>query len=287
MPAYLVPILGALVFGILGVAIGYFLRKTLAEGKLNHAEELAKNIIIDAEREAENNKRDILFQAKEEIHKLRDTVQQESDARKNELQRYEDRLNSKEDLLQSKSATLEKKESQIFDQQARIQEKEDLIDELVDKKSEEIQRISGLSKEEAKQILLNELENELTQESAVKIREYERYVKDESKKIAQDVIVHAIQRIAADEVAESTVSVVNLPNDEMKGRIIGREGRNIRAIEALTGVDLIIDDTPEAVVVSSFNPIRREIARLALEKLVLDGRIHPTRIEDTVEKARK
>ena len=287
MPAYLVPFIGALVIGILGVAIGYFLRKSLAEGKLNHAEELAKNIIIDAEREAENNKRDILFQAKEEIHKLRDTVQQESDARKIELQRYEDRLNSKEDLLQSKSATLEKKESQIFDQQTRIQEKEDLIDELVNKKSEEIQRISGLSKEEAKQILLNELENELTQESAVKIREYEHYVKDESKKIAQDVIVHAIQRIAADEVAESTVSVVNLPNDEMKGRIIGREGRNIRAIEALTGVDLIIDDTPEAVVVSSFNPIRREIARLALEKLVLDGRIHPTRIEDTVEKARQ
>ena len=228
MPAYLVPIIGALVIGILGVAIGYFIRKSSAEGKINRAEELAKNIIIEAEREAENNKRDILFQAKEEIHKLRDTVQQESDARKSELQRYEDRLNSKEDLLQSKSATLEKKESQIFDQQNRIQEKEDLIDELVEKKSEEIQRISGLSKEEAKQILLNELENELTQESAVKIREYERHIKDESKKIAQDVIVHAIQRIAADEVAETTVSVVNLPNDEMKGRIIGREGRNIR-----------------------------------------------------------
>lgn len=286
MPAY-ISIIVALFIGILGVAIGYFIRRNIAEGKLKRAEELAKNIIIDAERDAENNKRDILFQAKEEIHKLRDTVQQENDARKSELQRFEDRLISKEDLLQSKSATLEKKESQILEQKTRIQEKEDSVDALIEKKSEEIQRISGLSKEEAKQILLNQLDNELTQESALKIREYERQIKDDSKKIAQDIIVHSIQRLAADEVAEATVSVVALPNEEMKGRIIGREGRNIRAIEALTGVDLIIDDTPEAVVVSSFNPIRREVARLALEKLVLDGRIHPTRIEDTVEKARQ
>ncbi|MDD7362993.1 MAG: ribonuclease Y [Peptoniphilus sp.] len=287
MPAYIVPIVGALFVGILGIAIGYFIRKKTAEDKLNYAEDLAKNIIIDAEREAENNKRDILFQAKEEIHKLRDTVQQENDARKSELQRYEDRLLSKEDLLQSKSATLEKKESQIFEQQERIKEKENSVDELIEQKTEEIQRISGLTREEAKQLLLNQLESDLTQESAMKIREYERQVKDESKKIAQDVIAHSIQRIAADEVAETTVSVVDLPNEEMKGRIIGREGRNIRAIEALTGVDLIIDDTPEAVVISSFNPIRREIARVALEKLILDGRIHPTRIEEAVEKARQ
>lgn len=286
MPAYLLPILGALFIGILGIAVGYFIRKNIAEGKLNYAEDLAKNIIIDAEREAENNKRDILFQAKEEIHKLRDTVQQESDARKSELQRYEDRLISREDILQTKSETLEKKETQILDRQQRIKEKEDAVDALIEKRTEEVQRISGLSREDAKQLLLNQLESELTQESAVKIHEYERHVKDESKKIAQDVIVHAIQRLAADAVTETTVSVVDLPNEEMKGRIIGREGRNIRAIEALTGVDLIIDDTPEAVVISSFNPIRREIARVALEKLVLDGRIHPTRIEETVQKAK-
>lgn len=287
MPEIVISILVALFIGILGVAIGYFVRKNLAEGKLNRAEELAKNIIIDAEREAENNKRDVMLHAKEEIHRLRDSVQQENNARKTELQKLEERLLSKENILDSKSLTLEKKEAQIFEQQTRIQEKENSIDALIEEKTAEIQRVSGLTREEAKQLLLNELESELTQESAVRIRDYERHVKDESRKLAQDIIVRTIQRIAADQVAETTVSVVTLPNDEMKGRIIGREGRNIRAIEALTGVDLIIDDTPEAVVISSFNPIRREIARIALEKLVLDGRIHPTRIEETVEKAKQ
>ncbi|MCD1147006.1 ribonuclease Y [Peptoniphilus sp. KCTC 25270] len=276
-----------MVFGILGLAIGYFIRKNLAEGKLNRAEELATKIIIDAERDAENNKRNLLLEAKEEIHKMRDVATREVNVRREELQKMETRLLSKEDLLDKKGLSLERKEEQIQNLKDSILEKEKSAEDLLLARTTELERVSSLTQDEAKQLLLAELEGSLIQESALMIRENEQKVKDESRKIAQNVIVHAIQRIAADQVAESTVSVVNLPNDEMKGRIIGREGRNIRAIESLTGVDLIIDDTPEAVVLSSFDPIRREIARLTLERLVQDGRIHPTRIEDTIEKSRQ
>lgn len=287
MPSILLNVVVAIIFGILGLTVGYFMRKNFAEGKLNRAEELATKIIIDAERDAETSKRNLLLEAKEEIHKMRDAATHENNQRRDELQKFEQRMLSKEDLLDKKSLSLERREEQMQLQQERIHEKEITADELIGKRISELERISALTQEEAKQIMLSELEQELTQEAATKIRESEQHIRDESKKIAQNIIVNAIQRIAADQVAESTVSVVTLPNDEMKGRIIGREGRNIRAIESMTGVDLIIDDTPEAVVLSSFDPVRREIARLTLEKLVQDGRIHPTRIEDTIEKSRQ
>ncbi|WP_138158891.1 ribonuclease Y [Peptoniphilus catoniae] len=271
----------------IGLAIGYAVRKYISEGKLNDANNLATRIITDAEHEAESKKRELLLEAKEEIHRLRSENDRETKQRRKELQTLENRVVAREESVERKIVSLEKKEEKLSSKLDEVKEKYAKAEELVELRDQELQKISGLTADEGKKLLLSELEREITQESALIIKENEARIKDESNKYARDVIAQAIQRCAADQVAESTVSVVNLPNDEMKGRIIGREGRNIRSIEALTGVDLIIDDTPEAVVLSSFDPVRREIARVALEKLVSDGRIHPTRIEESVEKAQK
>lgn len=272
---------------IIGIAVGYAVRKYIAEGKINNAEELARKIVTDAEHDAETKKKELLVEAKEEIHRLRTDLDNEVKIRRGELQQLESRVLTREESVDRKSVQLEKKEEKLNFKLEEAKNKNEKADELIAQREEELQRVAGLTAEEGKKMLLSELEKEITQESALIIRENEAKVKDECNKYARNIIAQAIQRYAADQVAESTVSVVNLPNDEMKGRIIGREGRNIRAIESLTGVDLIIDDTPEAVVLSCFDPIRREVARIALEKLVSDGRIHPTRIEETIEKARR
>lgn len=276
-----------IICGLIGIAIGYAVRKYIAEGKINNADEIARKTITDAEHEAETKKKELLVEAKEEIHRLRQDLDNEVKDRRSELQQMETRVLSREEIVDRKSIQLEKKDETLTRRLDDIREKSKKADNLIEERERELQKVAGLTAEEGKQMLLSELEKEIVQESALIIRENEARVKDECNKYAKNVISQAIQRYAADQVTESTVSVVNLPNDEMKGRIIGREGRNIRAIESLTGVDLIIDDTPEAVVLSSFDPIRREIARIALEKLVADGRIHPTRIEETIEKAKR
>ena len=275
------------IIAIISIGIGYVIRKSVGEGKINNAETLAKNILIDAERESEANKKEILLEAKEEVHRLRAEAEAENKERRNEVLKQEQRVISKEEQLDKKSTNLEKRDEEINNRYNKLVDKENRINVLIDEQTEVLERISGYTSEEAKEVLLDNLRKDLTQESAVLIREYENQTKEDAQSLAQNIISSAIQRCAADYVAESTVTVVALPNDEMKGRIIGREGRNIRTIESLTGVDLIIDDTPEAIVLSAFNPVRREIARIAVEKLVQDGRIHPTRIEEMVEKAKK
>ena len=278
-------ILLMIIFAILGVGIGYAIRKYISEGKIKNAEELSKKIIFDAEHDAQNKKKELLVEAKEEIQKIRASEEQKINSQKSELKQLESRMLSREEQIERKSNQLDKKDEKLSQKLEALKEKEEIAEKLVLQRDEELQKVAGLTAEEGKRMLLNQLKSEITQESALIIKENEQRIKDEATKYARDAIASAIQRCAADQVAETTVSVVNLPNDEMKGRIIGREGRNIRAIEALTGVDLIIDDTPEAVVLSCFDPVRREIARVALEKLVNDGRIHPSRIEESVQKA--
>lgn len=263
------------------------MRKKTAEKKIGSAEEQAKLIISEAYKEAETKKKETLLEAKEEVHRLRNEFEKESRERRNEIQRLERRVQQKEETLDRKSENLEKKEEYLNKTLKELANKEQEIENLYQKQIEELERISGLTTDEAKEMLLTDLEKELRHESVVMIKEIESRTKEEAHKKAAEIISYAIQKCAADYVAESTVSVVTLPNDEMKGRIIGREGRNIRALETMTGVDLIIDDTPEAVILSCFDPIRREIARVALEKLIIDGRIHPARIEEMVEKARR
>ena len=277
----------AVVMVLIGLGVGYFLRKNIAEGKLNQAEQEAARIIANGERTAESKKKEALLEAKEEIHKLRSDVERENKDRRSELQRMERRILQKEESLDKKLDNIEHKEEALHRKEADLAQSREKIDALYEKQMAELERISGMTFEEAKNILLTNVEQEIRHETAIMVKEMEQQAKDDAEKKAKEIISSAIQRCAADHVAETTVSVVALPNDEMKGRIIGREGRNIRALETLTGIDLIIDDTPEAVILSGFDPIRREVARIALEKLIVDGRIHPARIEELVEKSRK
>ncbi|MBQ4312599.1 MAG: DUF3552 domain-containing protein, partial [Clostridia bacterium] len=262
-------------------------RQQIAEATIGSAEEEAKRIITDAYKSAEAKKKEVLLEGKDEIHRLRNESDRELRERRNEVQRQERRIQQKEESLDKKLENYEKKEEQLQNKIKQAEAKYAEAEELKKHQMELMERLSGFTAEQAKTHLLESLDSELTHEKAAKILEFEQQTKDEANEKARNIISLAIQRCAADHVAEATVSVVVLPNDEMKGRIIGREGRNIRTFETATGVDLIIDDTPEAITLSSFDPVRREIARIALERLISDGRIHPARIEEMVEKARR
>ena len=280
-------IAGFVVGGIVFFFIGTLYRKTVAEKEIGSAEDEAKRIINEAIKGGENKKREMLVEAKEEIHKNRTEYEKEVKERRADLQKQERRLQQKEESLDKKMDAFERKEEDLHKRQAAVAATQEEVNLIKKSQLEMLEKISGLTQEEAKHQLLQSLENDCRHEAALKIKEIEAQTKENADTMAREIISIAIQRCAADHAAEATVSVVPLPNDEMKGRIIGREGRNIRTLETITGVDLIIDDTPEAITVSSFDPVRREVARLALEKLIADGRIHPTRIEDLVEKSRK
>ncbi len=282
---YIILAVVAVVLAVIGFFAGSAYRRKTSEATLGSAEEEAKRILSDAMKTAEAKKKEALVEAKDEIFRLRQDADKDIRERRSEVQRQEHRLQQKEETLDRKIDNLEVKEEKLAERSKEIDEKLQECDRIRQSQLEMLERISGYSKEQAKAHLLELLDGELNHEKAVKILDYEQRIKEDSDRLAKNIISHAIQRCAADHSSEMTVSVVALPSDEMKGRIIGREGRNIRALETATGVDLIIDDTPEAITLSSFDPIRREIARVTLEKLILDGRIHPARIEETVAKA--
>ena len=280
-------VVSAVVFGAGGFVVGGLHRKKVAEAEIGSANEEALRIVNQAVQTAESKKKEAILEAKDEIHKLRNEVDKELRERRAEVQRQENRINQKEENLDKKTENLEKKEELLAEKVKAADAKMEEVEMLKRSQLEMLEKISGYSKEQAKVLLLQELEEQLTHEKALKIMEFEQRTRDESDNLAREIISCAIQRCAADHAAEATVSVVALPNDEMKGRIIGREGRNIRTLETITGVDLIIDDTPEAITVSSFDPVRREVARLTLERLIQDGRIHPARVEEMFEKSKR
>ena len=291
MTMYIIMGAVALVLVIVAALIGYKAgdasRKKKDEAEIGSLEAEAKRIIDEAVKEGENKKREALLEAKEENHKARQELDKEIKERRKEISRQESRIQQKEENLDKKTEAIEKKEESLNKKDKDLDVLREEIEKIKAKELDMLEKLSGLSKEEAKQFLLENLESEVKVEAALMVKEIEAQAKENADKTAKNIIAGAIQKCAADHVAEATVSVVNLPNEEMKGRIIGREGRNIRTLETLTGIDLIIDDTPEAVILSGFDPVRREIARLSLEKLIVDGRIHPARIEEMYEKAKK
>ena len=284
-------VVGAIVCGLIVSKImfdkGVEHRKKIAEAEIGSAEEEKARILAESIKLGESKKREALLAAKEEIHKTRMELDREIRDRRAELQRTERKLTQKEETLERKLETLEAKEAATEERAKELQQKQAECEEVKQQQIKELEKIAGLTSEDARQYLLSIFENEIRHESAIMLKEHEARTKEEAEKKAKEIISSAIQKCAADHASETTVSVVVLPNEEMKGRIIGREGRNIRTLETLTGIDLIIDDTPEAVIISGFDPIRREVARIALEKLIVDGRIHPARIEEMVEKAKK
>jgi len=287
---YILGIVAVLLCAIVGFVcfrLGVSHRKKIAENEIGSAEAEAKEIIQRATKEGENKKRELMLEAKEENHKARQEADKEIKERRTELSRQERRIQQKEENLDKKTESIEKKEEILNKKDKDLEALKKTIEEIKEKELEMLEKVSGLSIDEAKQLLLKSIESEVKHEAAMMVKEIETQARENAEKEAKNIIAGAIQKCAADHVAEVTVSVVPLPSDEMKGRIIGREGRNIRTLETLTGIDLIIDDTPEAVILSGFDPVRREIARLALEKLIVDGRIHPTRIEEMYERAKK
>ena len=287
VPYVIAALIGLVVGGAVFFPLGIRYRKQVSEKEISSAEEEGTRIINEAIKSAETKKKEALLEAREEIVRSRNEYEREEKARRADLQRQENRLQQKEENLDRKTEAIERKEESLAQKHAAIDRESEEIRTIKRSQTEMLERISGFTAEEAKQYLIDQVESEVIHETALKIKEVESRMKEECEARAREVVAQAIQRCAADQVSEMTVSVVPLPNDEMKGRIIGREGRNIRTIETLTGVDLIIDDTPEAITVSCFEPVRREVARLALEKLIADGRIHPTHIEEMVEKARR
>ena len=291
MVSVVILIIGIVAAAVVGIALGIFVgitvRKNTAEKEIGSAEEEAKRIVSDAIKNAEAKKKELVLEGKEEVHRFRNESEKEIADRRREVQRQERRIQQKEETLDRKLDNVEKKDEKVTRKIKEADAKLEEIETIKKSQFEMLEKISGYTAEQAKSYLLSQLENELNHEKSVKIMEYQEQLKDEADEKARNIISLSIQKLAAEYVAEATISVVPLPNDEMKGRIIGREGRNIRAIETLTGVDLIIDDTPEAITLSCFEPVRREVARIALERLISDGRIHPARIEETIEKARR